>query len=133
VSYVLSTVRMAYGDRVIDNPDSVVNWIDRLGEGLYRHETPDGYSLSADSWSGPGQMAARFDFARQLGNGQVGIAKAPDPTVRIPPIVPQIKDTPLFALLLPSLSAPTQAALAQTTSPREWNALFFSSPEFMRR
>jgi uncharacterized protein (DUF1800 family) len=133
VSYVLSTVRMAYGDRVIDNPDSVVNWIDRLGEGLYRHETPDGYSLSADSWSGPGQMAARFDFARQLGNGQVGIAKAPDPTVKIPPIVPQIKDTPLFALLLPSLSAPTQAALAQTTSPREWNALFFSSPEFMRR
>jgi uncharacterized protein (DUF1800 family) len=133
VSYVLSAVRMAYGERVIDNPGSVVNWIDRLGEGFYKHETPDGYSLAASAWSGPGQMAARFDFARQLGNGQVGLAKATDPTVRVPPTVPQVKDTRLFGLLQPSLSAPTQAALAQAASPREWNAFFFSSPEFMRR
>jgi len=78
-------------------------------------------------------MAARFDFARQLGNGQVGLAKATDPTVKVSPTVPQVKDTRLFGLLQPSLSAPTQAALAQAASPREWNAFFFSSPEFMRR
>jgi hypothetical protein len=32
-----------------------------------------------------------------------------------------------------TLGGRTQGALAQATSPQEWNALFLSSPEFMHR
>ena len=32
-----------------------------------------------------------------------------------------------------TLGGRTQGALAQATSPQEWNTLFLASPEFMRR
>mgnify|MGYP001606196090 CR=1 FL=1 len=35
--------------------------------------------------------------------------------------------------LLPSLAPATQSALAQANAPADWNLLFLSSPEFMRR
>jgi hypothetical protein len=34
---------------------------------------------------------------------------------------------------MPMLGKPTLAALGQARSPAEWNALYFSSPEFMHR
>jgi uncharacterized protein (DUF1800 family) len=47
VHYVISAVRAAYADRTIFNPSPIQGWIGRLAEGLYVHETPDGYPMIA--------------------------------------------------------------------------------------
>jgi uncharacterized protein (DUF1800 family) len=136
VGYTLTAVRLAYGDRAITNPQPVVGWIRQMGERLYDHETPDGYDLSSAAWSAPGQMATRFDIARQIGGGAPRLFQAPDAPQGTPPppaAVPVLKDSPILTARMPTLGKPTLAALAQARSPAEWNALYFSSPEFMHR
>jgi uncharacterized protein (DUF1800 family) len=136
VGYTLSAVRLAYGDRLVTNAQPVVGWIRQIGEGLYDHETPDGYDLSSAAWSAPGQMATRFDIARQLGNGAARLFQPADTAPGTPPPpaqVPVLKDAPIIAARMPMLGKPTLAALGQARSPAEWNALYFSSPEFMHR
>ncbi|CAN5347608.1 DUF1800 domain-containing protein [soil metagenome] len=60
VHYVLGSVRLAYDDRVALNVNPVLGWINRMGEGLYNHATPEGYPLTQVAWSSAGQMATRF-------------------------------------------------------------------------
>ena len=132
VHYVISAVRLAYGDRVILNPQPVVGWLNRLGEGLYNHETPDGYSLASAAWSGPGQMTTRFDVARQIGGGSAGLFR-PAGAAADAPAFPQLQNALYFNGIAATLGAATRTTLAQAASPQEWNALFLSSPEFMRR
>ncbi|MDZ7281180.1 DUF1800 domain-containing protein [Sphingomonas sanguinis] len=136
VGYTLSAVRLAYGNRAVTNPQPVVGWIRQMGEGLYDHETPDGYDLSSAAWSAPGQMATRFDIARQLGNGAARLFQPADAAPGTPPPpapVPMLKDSPILTARMPTLGKPTLTALGQARSPAEWNALYFSSPEFMHR
>lgn len=132
VHYAVSAVRLAYGDRVILNPRPLIGFVNRLGEGLYNHETPDGYPLAAAAWSGPGQMATRFDVARQIGGGSSGLFRAPGAAADAPAF-PQLQNALYYNGLAAALGAPTRTTLAQAGSPQEWNALFLSSPEFMRR
>jgi uncharacterized protein (DUF1800 family) len=154
--YAVSAVRLAYGDRVIVNTQPITGWLNRMGEGLYAHETPDGYPLAAAAWTGPGQMAVRFEIARQIGGGAGGLFRPPAPpadpmvatgtpmlvnvaaivTPSLPPPPsppPAVKDGLYVAAVADRLAAPTRAALAQASGSGEWNALFLSSPEFMRR
>jgi hypothetical protein len=49
----VSAVRLAYGDKTILNAQPMLNWLNRMGEPLYGHETPDGYALTTAGWSGP--------------------------------------------------------------------------------
>lgn len=132
VHYALSAVRLAYGDRVIDDAMPIARWIDRMGEGLYDHPTPDGYGLVASAWSAPGQMATRFDIARQIGGGAASLFQATgmgrDAPI-VPPLQAMLQDDGIAA----TLGGPTRASLAQAGSPKAWNTLFLSSPEFMRR
>ncbi|EZP50779.1 DUF1800 domain-containing protein [Sphingomonas sp. RIT328] len=130
--YAISAVRLAYGDRVILNPMPIVGWLNRMGEGLYNHETPDGYPLDRAAWSGPGQMATRFDIARQIGGGSAGLFRRPGVADEAPAF-PQVQNALYYDGLAATLGPPTRDALAQARSPQEWNALFLSSPEFMRR
>jgi uncharacterized protein (DUF1800 family) len=162
VHYAVSAVRLAYGDRVILNTAPIQGWLNRMGEGLYAHETPDGYPMTAAAWTGPGQMAVRFEIAHQIGYNGAGLftipappappapemtgtsamtampamaamAPPPAPAPAAPPIVPQIQNASWFAELNRPIRPATRDALAAATSPREWNALFLSSPDFMRR
>ena len=48
-------VRAAYGKQVILNPQPLLNWLNRMGEPLYGHETPDGYAMTASRLVGPGR------------------------------------------------------------------------------
>jgi uncharacterized protein (DUF1800 family) len=132
VHYVVSAVRYTYGDRVILNAQPMLGWLNRLGEGLYNHETPDGYDMRSAAWSGPGQMAARFDIARQIGGGAAGLFRAPGATTD-QPAFPQLQNALYFSKVQGMLAQPTRDTLAKATSPQEWNALFLSSPEFMHR
>jgi uncharacterized protein (DUF1800 family) len=132
MQFVLSAVRLAYDDRVVLNTGPVQGWLGRLAQGLYAHETPDGYPMTAAAWSGPGQMAVRFEIARQIGSSSAGLFKAPGPDAVDRPAFPQLQNALYFTSLQQTLSAPTRAALDQAVSPQDWNTLFLSSPEFMR-
>jgi len=130
--YVLSAVRLAYDDKPILNTGPIQGWLNRMAEGLYNHQTPDGYPLAASAWNGPGQLAVRFEIARQIGSGSAGLFKPDEPGATDHPAFPQIQNALYFAGLRQRLNPNTLAALDQAVSPQEWNALFLSSPDFMR-
>jgi uncharacterized protein (DUF1800 family) len=138
--YVLSAVRLAYPDRTVTDASPILAWLNRLGEGLYNHLTPDGYALGETAWNGPGQMETRFEVARQIGGGAPALFRVdpapPGPPTPPPPLPPGYPDlrASVEALGLGAALAPeTRAALAQAVSPRDWNALYLASPDFMRR
>ncbi|WP_237714121.1 DUF1800 domain-containing protein [Novosphingobium sp. Rr 2-17] len=133
VHYAVSAVRLAYNGRTILNTDPLSNWLQRMGQGLFAHETPDGYALASSDWSGPGQMATRFEIARLIGSGAAGLFKPRDGAKPEQPAFPQIQSALFFQSLQPQLSASTTQVLAKATSQQEWNTLYLSSPEFMRR
>ena len=131
--YAVSALRLAYDDRVILSTGPVQGWLGRLAEGLYNHETPDGYPMTQAAWDGPGQMALRFEIARQIGSGGAGLFKPETPGAAEQPGFPTLQNALYYDGLAATLGGRTQGALGQAVSPQEWNALFLSSPEFMRR
>jgi uncharacterized protein (DUF1800 family) len=133
VHYTLSAVRLAHGDRVILNTAPIQTWLQRLAEAPFNHETPDGYPMTEAAWDGPGQMALRFEIARQIGSGGAGLFKPDGAAVPEPPAVPTLRNAHYDTGLAPTLGRHTVDALGQAASPQEWNALFLSAPEFMRR
>ena len=133
VHYVVSAVRLAYGDRVIRNPQPMLGWLNRMGEGLYNHNTPDGYPLQPVSWDGPGQLALRLEIARAIGSGSAGLFRDPGEGKGERPAFPQLSNPLYFEAIEPHLAPATREVLSQATSPQEWNQLLLSSPEFMVR
>ncbi len=133
VHYAVSALRVAYGGTVILNSQPLFNWLYRMGEPLYGHETPDGYPLTEASWSGPGEMETRFEIARLIGFGHSGLYRLPGDPAKEPAPPPNIRATQYYRAIAPHLGEATTAALAQAKTPTEWNMLFLSSPEFMHR
>lgn len=131
VQYVMSAVRMAYDSKVILNTTPVQNWLNRLAEGLFNHQTPDGYPLTSATWNSPGQMMVRFEIARQIGSGSAGLFKPELPNATDQPAFPLIQNALFFDSMRQTMSPATLAALDQAVSPQDWNTLFLSSPEFM--
>jgi len=130
IHYAVSAVRAVYGDQVITNTQPMLNWLNRMGEPLYGHETPDGYAMVEASWAGPGQMATRFEIARQIGGGAPQLFQTDGtPPPRQPP--PVLEQTSYYQSL--ALPAATKAAITQGTTQADRNMLFLSSPDFMRR
>ena len=132
VQYVFSAVRLAYDDKVILNTLPIQGWLNRMGEGLFNHETPDGFAMTSASWNGPGQMMVRFEIARQIGSGSSGLFKPDGPNAVDQPAFPLIANSLYFNGLRQTLGPTTLTALDQAISPQDWNTLFLSSPEFMR-
>jgi uncharacterized protein (DUF1800 family) len=130
--YAISAVRLAYDARPILNTAPVVNWLNRMAEPLYGHDTPDGYPLTAAAWSGPGQMATRFEIARAIGSGSAGLFR-PDGQTVDQPAFPQVSNALYYGGIEPMLTAATRQSLSQANSPQDWNTLFLSSPDFMYR
>jgi uncharacterized protein (DUF1800 family) len=128
--YAVSSVRAAFAGRVITNTQPLSNWLNRMGEPLYGHETPDGYPLIESAWAGPGQMETRFEIARQIGAGAPQLFQADGtPPQRQPP--PVLEQTSYFQSL--ALPAATRTAIGQGQTQADRNMLFLSSPDFMRR
>ena len=111
----------------------MLGWLNRLSEGWFNQTTPDGYPLGSVAWTGPGQMMTRFEIARQIGGGPSGLFKA-GPPADVPdrPAFPLLQNALYFSTLRATLAPATAATLDQATSPQDWNALFLSSPDFMR-
>ena len=128
--WTVSALRASFGNQVIVNEQPILNWLNRVGEPLFGHETPDGYALTEAAWAGPGQMATRFEIARQIGAGAPQLFKADDaPPQRMPP--PVLEQTAYYQSL--TLPTATQAAITHGATQVDRNMLFLSSPDFMRR
>ncbi len=132
VHYVISAVRLAYDRKTILNCGPVIGWLNRLGQGLYNRQTPDGYPLDQAAWSGSGQMATRFEIARTIGSGSAGLFRAEDASTEAPAF-PQLSNALYHTALAATLSERTRTALGAATSALEWNVVLLSSPEFMFR
>lgn len=132
VHYVVSAVRLAYDGRPILNCGPMLGWLNRLGEGLYNRQTPDGYPMDQASWASSGQMSTRFEIARAIGGGSAGLFRAEGATADAPAF-PQLSNAVYHDALAPTFGKQTRAALEGTTSPQEWNTMLLSSPEFMYR
>jgi uncharacterized protein (DUF1800 family) len=132
IHYVVSAVRLAYDDRPILNAQPIVNWLNRLGEGLYNHTTPDGYPLASANWDGPGQMTTRFEIARAIGSGSAGLFRVEGATSD-QPAFPQLANPVYYEAMRKRLAPATTQALEQAATPQEWNGFLLSSPEFMYR
>ena len=102
-----SAVRLAYDDKVILNTLPIQSWLNRLGEGLFNHETPDGYAMTSASWNGPGQMMLRFEIARQIGSGSSGLFKPEGPNAVDQPAFPLIANSLYFNGLRQTLGPTT--------------------------
>lgn len=132
IHYAVSAVRLTYEDRAVVNTRPLQGWINRLGQSLYGRDTPDGYPLEGTAWSGPGQLTAMFEVARQLGSNSAGLFKR-DGAVEDQPAFPQLQNAVFYAVTQDQLGVRTKTALAQARSSAEWNTLFLSSPEFLHR
>ena len=133
VHYVVASVRMAYEDRPILNANPMVNWLNRMGEGLYNRQTPDGYPLAAASWQSPGQMTTRFEIARTIGTGSAGLFRTEDAQPKERPAFPQLSNALYHEALQATLGPATRRALDEAATPQEWNTFLLSSPEWMNR
>ena len=127
VHYVMSAVRYAYDGETLTNVQPVIAWLNRMGQGLYMRETPDGYPLTQSAWASPGQMTTRFEIAKAIGTGSAGLV------AREAAAVPQLSNALYRASLQSTLGPQTRVALDQAATPQEWNTFLLSSPEFMQR
>ncbi len=133
VRYVVSSVRLAYDDKVILNVGPMLNWINRMGEPLYGRQTPDGYPMVASGWDSAGQLTTRFEIAKAIGSGSAGLFKTDGPQATEKPAFPQLANALYYQAIQGSLSPATRAALDQANSPQEWNTFLLAAPESMRR
>jgi uncharacterized protein (DUF1800 family) len=131
--YVVSAVRLAYDNQPVLNVGPMLSWLNRMGEPLYGHQTPDGYALDTAAWASPGQMATRFEIAKAIGTGNAGLFKTEGPQPVEKAAFPQLANALYYRALGQTLGPNTQKALAEATSPQEWNSFLLSSPELMHR
>ncbi len=131
--YVVSAVRLAYDQRPILNAQPMQNWLNRMGEPLYAHETPDGYPMTQVAWASPGQMTTRFEISKAIGSGSAGLFRTDGPQPIEQPAFPQIANALYYASIQATLSQTTRTALDSASSPQEWNTFLLASPEFMKR
>ncbi|MEY4099496.1 MAG: hypothetical protein RL300_667 [Pseudomonadota bacterium] len=131
--FVLSAVRLAYDEKPVSNVAPILNWINRLGQPLYGHPTPDGYSLQSAAWTSSSQMTTRFEVAKAIASGSVPLIQPDAQTSKEHPAVPQLANALYYQSISETLGPATRQALAQATSQQEWNAFLLSSPEMMRR
>ena len=112
--YLVSAVRISADGAVVprEGVERMVNALVVTGQVLNGRPTPDGYPLTRNEWTSPGQLATRFEVARGVGYR---------------------RPARLSEELAPPLSDSTRQALSKASDAREWNLLLLSSPEFMRR
>lgn len=133
--YVYSSLRLAYAEfPPVARVDTANQWLNRLGQPLYRRITPDGYPLTQSEWSGSGQLTSRFDWARRVIVAPRRFYQAADqkPPVQLPP-VPNLPDIYKRTQRYEALSPATRQAIESARTIQDANTYLLASPEFMRR
>lgn len=125
IHYLLAAARLAADGRGVEDTRPLLAWLQRMGEPLYGHPTPDGYPLAEAAWTSPAQMTARFDVAKALAGSRDRLFPPEDGAAgaRLP-LLPGVEDR---------MGEGTRRALALARTATEWNALYLAAPETMRR
>jgi uncharacterized protein (DUF1800 family) len=136
--FLVSAMKLTYDGQPISSARPLVNWLNQMGEPVFGRITPDGWPLDGASWSGSGQMAARFEVARAIGSGRNKLFMADtdesDSTMSPQRPAAPAMDTPLYhAVVEPYLSESAKVALGKAGSVAEWNTYLLSSPDFNYR
>jgi len=131
--YVVSTLRLAYDGKPIENTHPVLNWLNALGEPPFGRQTPDGYPLTEAGWASSGQISRRFEIARAIGSGNAGLFEPEDGGPANTTGFPQLSTRLYFTAVEPFLSANARNALAHAGSQLEWNTFLLASPDFNYR
>jgi len=135
IQFLVSAMKLAYDGQPITDAKPLLNWLNQMGEPVYGRITPDGWPLDGASWSGSGQMAARFAVARAIGSGRnrlfMSDADVAGNARRFP--VPAMDSSLYRTAFKPYLSDATRAALGKAGSAQEWNTYLLSSPDFNYR
>lgn len=132
--WVVAALRLAYEGQVITNYHPVVNWLQQLGEPLYRHVTPEGYALAEAAWTSSGQLVRRLEVAKAIGSGNAGLFNSEDGPASGPGTgFPRLASRLYFGTIEPILRAATRDALDQAASQVEWNTTLLASPDLMER
>jgi uncharacterized protein (DUF1800 family) len=131
--FLVSTMRLAYDGKPVENPRPLVNWINQLGQAPFGRITPDGWPTSDSEWSSSGQVAKRFEIARAIGSGANHLFDLDEAGTRSVGGFPQLTTPTYYATIEPALGPKTRDALSQATSQQEWNTFLLSSPEFNYR
>jgi hypothetical protein len=74
-------------------------------------------------------MSRRFEIARAIGTGNVHLFDAEDGGTATTTGFPQLSNRLYYEAIEPFLAATTRTALAQASSPQEWNTFLLASPE----
>lgn len=131
---VISTSRLAYEDRRIQNYAPLSFSLKSLGQGLYQRVTPDGYPMEKSMWDGSSQLFRRFEVVRFLSTGSPGFFKYGKQSSEVKGSIPDLNNVFFEQNIKPHLSERTLAVLNKTGKNQVlWNAMLFSSPEWMNR
>lgn len=114
----VAAIRRAAGPGPTNDPGQSLNWLNTLGEPLWRPPGPNGFSDQADSWASAEGMKTRLEIAWQAARQVKDIG---DPNGM------------LDAVIGPSASPETRQAVARAESKQQGLALLLLAPEFQRR
>jgi uncharacterized protein (DUF1800 family) len=112
----------------------LIEWVERMGEPLYRCPAPTGFPDTADGWLNTGTLLNRINFASELAHDSVGGVNvdlfSPDGLAALDPEVLSLR-------LLPGHDPVTVLAMVGSTqtnkSDQELVAALLGSPQFQRR
>jgi len=90
----------------------------QLGQGIWMPGSPAGWGDTLETWAGPGALMMRAEVAQQVATR---MGNSMDPRTVSQTSMPD------------GLSDATKLAIARAEQPSTGMALFFSSPEFLRR
>lgn len=131
---IVSTVRLAYEDNKVKNYAPLASFLESLGQGLYQRATPDGYPMEKSMWDGSSQLFKRFEVVRFLSSGSPRFFQYGSKPATVKAAVPQLNNKFFEQNIKPHLSQTTHNVLKKTEkNPVLWNAMLFSSPEWMNR
>ena len=113
---------------------TLVRWIDKMGQPLYRYQAPTGFPDRADHWINAGTLLNRMNFSLQLATGRIagvrfdllGLSGGREPAtvaealeVYVPLLLPEGDAAATTALLLPMATRPDLAARLDASTPNQ--------------
>jgi hypothetical protein len=152
LEFVVSAVRASGAE--VDNPQPLMQQLQKLGMPLYGMQPPTGYSSKADAWVNSAALLSRMNFALALAAGKLnGIKWAPD-TILSPTqvssdvtgalagfetalldgdVAKQTHETILNQVNDPNTAARNNVPQVQGANLRLMAGLLLGSPDFQRR
>jgi uncharacterized protein (DUF1800 family) len=149
--FVVSAVRASGAD--VQNPQVLVQQLQKLGMPLYGMQTPNGYKMTADAWVNSSALLNRMNFSLALASGKLpGVQWNPGTSVEDQPasdatgtlarfenilldgdVSRQTHNTILNQLNDPQAAARNNVPEMQGPNLRLIAGLLLGSPEFQRR